>query len=433
SIPASGGTRRRITSPDSVSETTHRFPRFLPDGQHFIYLSANHQDPTGNSSSICYASLDGKEPRRLFASKSSAIYAQGFLLFVADSTLMAQEFDPEKGELKGSPRTTREVVQLDRSTWNAAITAGENGLLVYGLGGRAGNCRLAWYNRSGARIKHLSAFGNYLTIDLSPDDRRLVVEWQQTPLADDWIFDVQTGTRSRLTTNPDDETSPMWMANGIDVAYAGRQDSKYRIFIKRADGSGEARLFLEDPKQDVWPLSASRDGKWLAFGKGITAGTPHGSLWMAPLVGDGEPRMLVPASDVFQGANFSPDGKWIAFGASVSGRSEVYVGLLPSSGDGLAARWQVSSNGGDRPRWRNDGRELYYVRPDCTIMAVSVDGSGEQFRVTGETPLFQAFQRIIVQTMDVTGDGQHFLINRLGGDEGEALAVVTNWLQTLPR
>ena len=143
--------------------------------------------------------------------------------------------------------------------------------------------------------------------------------------------------------------------------------------------------------------------------------------------------MLVPESDNFAGAQFSPDGKWIVFSASVSGRPEVYVAPVPTAGEGLSARWQVSGNGGDRPRWRGDGRELYYVRPDCTIMAVSVDGSGSDFRVAGEKALFQAFQRIIVQTMDVTADGEHFVINTLGGDEGEPLAVVTNWMQTLPR
>jgi Tol biopolymer transport system component len=431
-VPAAGGPRRPVTVLDSVSETTHRFPQFMPDGRHFIYLSANHRDPEGNTSGIYYASLDGGERRRLITSKSNAVYAQGFLLFVRDSTLMAQEFDAASGTTKGDPRATREVVQLDRSTWNATITATDSGTLVYGLGGRAGNNRIALFDRSGVRLSNLTSFGNILNIDLAPDDRRVLYEWQQVPLADLWILDVTTGTKSRITTNPDDETSPIWLPDGKRVAFAGRRAGRYRIFFKRADGSGEETQFLEDPSDDLWPVATSWDGTWLAFGKGVASGTAHGALCITPLAEAGTPRVLVPASDGFQGAQFSPDGKWLAFAATVSGRSEVYVSPLPAGGEGLSARWQISGNGGDRPRWRRDGRELYYVRLDGTIMAVSVNGTGTDFRVEAEKPLFQVFQRIILQTFDVTGDGGRFLINTLGGDEGEPLAVVTHWLETLP-
>jgi Tol biopolymer transport system component/tRNA A-37 threonylcarbamoyl transferase component Bud32 len=432
-VPASGGPLRAVTTLDSTVETTHRFPQFLPDGRHFIYLSANHEDPDGNTSGIYYASLDGGDRRRLVTSKSNAIYAQGFLLFVRDSTLMAQEFDAASGTLQGTPRATREVVQLDRSTWNATITAAENGVLVYGLGGRAGNNRIAMFDRSGVRLKNLTPFGNLINIDLSPDERRLVYEWQQTPLADDWIIDFSTGTRSRVTTSHDDDAYPIWLSDGKRIAYGGRRASRYRIFSKRADGAGEETLLIEDPDHDVWPVDASADGRWLAFGKGNASGTARGSLWMTSLIGSATPRQLVPASDDFQGAQFSRDGRWLAFSANVSGRTEVYVSPVPTEGEGLEARWQVSGSGGDRPRWRADGRELYYVRPDGMIMAVSVDGAGTEFRTVGEKALFQAFQRILAQTICVTGDGEHFVINTLGGDEGEPLAVVTNWLQTLPK
>ena len=293
---------------------------------------------------------------------------------------MAQEFDAASGTLQGTPRATREVVQLDRSTWNATITAAENGVLVYGLGGRAGNNRIAMFDRSGVRVKNLTPFGNFLNIDFSPDERRVLFEWQQTPLADDWILDFSTGTRSRVTTNPDDETYPIWLPDGKQVAFAGRRSARYRIFFKRADSSGEERLFLEDPANDVWPVDASSDGRWLLFGKGTASGTARGSLWITSLSGNAAPRLLVAESDNFQGAQFSRDGRWLAFAATVSGRAEVYVSPLPVEGEGLQARWQVSGSGGDRPRWRADGRELYYVRPDGMIMAASVDGAGAEFQ-----------------------------------------------------
>jgi len=430
-IPEAGGPVRAVTVLDTTRETTHRFPDFLPDGKHFVYLSAKHDDPGGNSSAIWYASLDGDTPRRLFASKSNAVYAQGFLLFVRDSTLMAQEFDAGKGELVGSPRPTREVVQLDPSTWNATVTASDNGVLVYGLGGRTGNNRICLYDRSGNRVRDLTPYSNFLNMGLARDNRRIVVEWQLLPNADLWVIDTVTGTRTRITTNTDDDSYPIWLPGGDRVAYAEREARRYRIAVRRADGSGATTVLREDPDFDLWPVDVAPDGKWLLFGRGQASGVPTGSLWMMPLSGDGAPRELISDADEFQGARFSPDGKWLAFGAAVSGRLEVYVSPVPEGDEGLAARWQISANGGDRPNWRGDGRELFYTRPDCTIMAVSVDGSGAEFRVTGEKPLFQVFQRAVLRTIAVTGDGEHFVINTLGSDAGEPLAVVNNWLQTL--
>jgi Tol biopolymer transport system component len=301
---------------------------------------------------------------------------------------------------------------------------------VYGLGGRAGNNRLMWFDRSGNRVRTLTAFGNYLSTALARDGRRLAVEWQQRPLADIWTIDVMTGAKSRVTTNPDDESQVIWAPDGQHVLFGGRRGGRYRICQMRADGAGTEQQIREDAEHDVWPYEVSGDGKWLLFGVGSAQGTPHGALWIAPFAG-GDARMLVPASDDVQGARLSPDSKWLAFDASVSGRREVYVSPLSFSGDGLSARWQVSASGGDRPRWRADGRELYYVRADGYVMAVSLDANASDFRAVQETPLFQAFQRIDTATIEPSADGQYFSVNVLGGDTAEPLAVVTNWKQTL--
>ena len=429
-VSATGGAMQAVTALDTVSETTHRFPQFLPDGRHFIFLSANHRDPDGNTSAICCASLDDPKSVRLFSSRSNAVYADGFLLFVRDSTLMAQEFEPDHRSLRGNPRATREVVQLDRSTWNATVSASAAGILVYGLGGRAGNNRLVWFDRAGNRVRNVTAMGNYLTMSLAPDDRHLAFEWQQRPLADIWTIDLVTGAKSRVTTNADDETAVVWGADGQHVLFAGRRGGRYRIFQARADGTGSEQQIREDVEHDTWPQDVSANGTWLLFGSGSAQGTPHGALCIAPFVG-GEARMLMPESDDVRSARLSPDLKWLAFDASVSGRREVYVAPLSLSGEGLTARWQVSTNGGDRPRWSANGRELYYVRADGMVVAVSVDATAANFRAAQETPLFQAFQRYDSQTIEPTADGQYFAINLMGGDAGAPIALVTNWKQSL--
>src|SRR5262249_6142488 len=173
-------------------------------------------------------------------------------------------------------------------------------------------------------------------------------------------------------------------------------------------------------------------GRWLLYGLGQAKGNrAFGSLWLRSLTGDANAHMLLPESENFFSAQFSPDMKWIAYDAETSGHAEVYVSPMPAPGEGFSARSQISTAGGTRPRWRGDSREIYYDRPDGMIVAVAVDGSSKDFHVGSETALFQAFQRVDFQTYDVSADGQSFIINTLGGDEAEPLAVVTNWMQTL--
>ena len=430
-ISASGGTQQTATVLDTTVATTNRFPQFLPDGKHFIYLGASHL-VNGTASAVYCGSLDGGKPVRVVESKSSAVYANGFLLFVRDSTLMAQRFDLGSRTTRGEPRATQETVQIDRSTWNIPVAVSNNGVLVYGLSGSSGNNRAGLYDRAGRRIRNITPVGNILSVNASSDFRRLLFEWQQQPLADIWVVEVATGTRTRLTRSPDDDNQPLWLPDGKSMVYTSRDHMRYRLFETRVDGLSEPRQIFDDTAHDLWPLDVSRDGRWLLYGTGKSNGNrPMGALWMRSLV-DGSPaRMLVPASENFFSARFSPDGKWIAFDAEGSGRAEVYVSPMPAPGEGLSARWQVSTAGGTRPRWRGDAREIFYDRLDGMIMAVSVDGSGKDFHTAGETPLFQAFQRSDGQTLEASADGQSFIINTLGGDDAEPLAVITNWEQTL--
>jgi len=430
-VSDAGGTPQAVTTLDTTVITTNRFPQFLPDGKHFIYLAASHL-PHGAPSAVYCGSLDGGTPVKVLESKSSAVYANGFLLFVRDSTLMAQEFDVGSRATRGEPRATRETVHIDNSTWNSPVSVSDNGVLVYGLGGSSGNNRVTLYERSGRRIRDLTQIGNILSINASPDFRRFVFEWQQQPLADIWVVDATTGTRSRVTTSPDDENSGVWLPDGKNILYAGRDHLRYRIYQTRVDGLSEPKMMWADSTQDVWPLDVSTDGHWLLYGVGQAGGTrAFGALWIRSLVDQTPPRMLVPESEGFFSARFSPDGRWIAFDASISGHAEVYVSPVPAPGAGLSARWQVSTGGGTRPRWRGDARELFYDRPDGMIMAVSVSTTGSEFHTTGETPLFSAFQRADVQTLEVSPDGRTFVVNTLGGDNAEPLAIVTNWTRTL--
>jgi Tol biopolymer transport system component len=171
------------------------------------------------------------------------------------------------------------------------------------------------------------------------------------------------------------------------------------------------------------------------FGRGSYGSTLKGTLWRFSLA-DGKVEPVLPETQPVSAAALSPDGRWIAFSTISAGGPDIVVVAAPPPGvlpDLTARQWPITSNGGDKPVWRRDSRELYFMRPDGTLMALAVDGRQGDFRVLSETPLFQAFQRDFVHSYDVTPDGQHFVVIVAGSEEGAPLAVVTNWTQMLRR
>jgi Tol biopolymer transport system component len=439
-VAASGGAAAAVTTLDTMRETTHRWPQFLPDGRHFIFFAASHDDPAGTSA-IWYGSLSGGKPRKLFDSPNSAVYASGWLLFVRDSTLMAQRFDPGSGRLSGGPVSTSEVVQFDPSTWRTVLTASETGLMLHGLGGRTTPFRVTWFDRTGHELRVFGDMANHVELALSPEGSRVAVETQYTPMADLWIYDAASGGRRRITNTTGDETYPVWSPDGSRIACAiqqrrtGAGKSHYYVQSMRSDGVGDPVTLYADSSQDLTPMSWSADGHYLLFARGTFSNTFEGTLWWLSMA-DGKADPVLPASQRISSASLSPDGRWVAFSTVSTGRAEIVVVAAPRPGvapDVTARQWQITSNGGDKPVWRRDSRELYYVRPDATLMAVAVDGTRDEFHVLSETPLFQAFQRDFVHSYDVTADGQRFVVVVSGTEEGAPLAVVTNWTRALIR
>jgi Tol biopolymer transport system component len=433
-VPASGGAPSPVTTLDSLrGETTHRWPLFMPDGKHFLYLAANHA-AADTSAALWFASLDGRVRQRLMSSPSNAVFAAGRLLFVRDSTLLAQRFDPNKGRLMGAPMTTREIVQFDATTWRAMVTASESGVLVYGPGGNQGAFRVTQYDRGGRVLGTLGTAGNHFCVRLSPDGSRAVVETQHTPNADLWIYNLSSGAGTRIAADPEDDSQPSWSPDGSQIAFATRRDGKqYRVDAVRADGSAPPRVLVDDPATDIWALQWIEGGRALLAGRGSFQDGQDDELWLHPLDGRA-PRLLIPASTGCTTAQLSADGRWLAYDSRVSGRAEVYVISMPMAGaDSLGAggRWQVSAEGGTNPVWSRDGRELFYKRLDDVMTAVTVDGRGESFRVESERPLFQAFQRGFIPTYDVSADGSRFMVVTSSTERQAPLVVVTNWTRTL--
>ncbi len=403
-VAASGGTPRPITTL-AAGETSHRWPRVLPDGKHFIYLAINHDPTLSAADALYWASLDGKENRKLMRSDSDAVFGDGYLLFDRGSQLLAQAFNPATGTLSSEPQPLARGVVYDPATWKMAVSVAPDGLLVFGQGG-AGvvEPELAWLDRTGKTTGTLPLnLTGLLSFSLSPHGRRAAVVLD-AGIADIWVIDLGRGTRTRLTAGPIGNTFPAWSPDGQWIAYTSLRDGHNNIYRRRADGSGSEELLLADGNTNI-PSSWSPDGKTLLYTR--AGDGPRSQIWQLPLDGDRRPTPLLPGHVWTRVPRFSPDGRWIAFTGGESGQLEVYVIPFPAR----PGQWQVSVNGGAF----NGGADARWDRSGKSI--VVIDSSGNLYSVpvtlAQATPQFGPPQRLFAidydplsQRLDLAPDGR---------------------------
>ncbi|HUK86801.1 MAG TPA: hypothetical protein VLT85_03980, partial [Terriglobales bacterium] len=423
-VSANGGTAIPILKTDGKTYTTYRWPWFLPDGKHFLYLAANHNAFQGEKTGVYFASLDGKENKLVMHTFAEAEYAQGHLLFLRENTLLAQAFDASDGQLKGEAAPVGVDVQFDLSTWHGVFSVSEAGLLAYQAGGSGAGSRLIWYDRSGKKLGTVGERQSYYSVALSPDGRKLAVAAGEAE-PDIWIYDLERGTKTRATFETGvGNLSPVWSPDGSRIAFASaRTHHTLNLYEKPSDGTGTEEELLP-PGSERGPSSWSPDGKTLAF---VQAEPEKGtiSIWMLPLNGERKPiSFLEEPAVTYANGVFSPDGRWLAYQSIESGQWEVYVTRFP----GPAGKWQISSGGGQTPVWRRDGKELYFMSPSRDLMAVTVNGSGAGFQAGTPQRLFTT-SGISNPTFayDVSPDGQRFLINSLEEDASQPINLVVNW------
>jgi Tol biopolymer transport system component len=428
-VAAAGGTPVAVTALDqSRSETAHRWPYFLPDGRHFIYFVRSAQPEIGG---VYVGSLDAKETKRLLPSTLNAAYASpGFLLFIRNETLMAQRFDPDALQLTGDPFSVAEHVAYNLGLGRGSFSVSENGVLVYHAGSGQIN-QLVWFDRGGKQIGSLGAAGLYYTLWLSPDERRAAVSLigTQTGTSDIWLFDLTRDLPSRFTTDPAQDTNPLWSPDGSRIVFSSGREGVSNFYQKTANGAGNEEILLKS-SEEKWPDDWSSDGKFILY-QTFNPKT-NWDLWTLPMSGDRQPAPFLQTQFNEQQAKFSPDGKWIAYTSDESGGPEIYIQTFPTSG----GRWRVSAGGGCQPSWRGDGRELFYIAADRKLMAVDVK-LGTSFETGVPQPLFDT--RVLTLTdfrshYAVAADGQRFLINStIEETRASPISVVVNWNAGLKR
>ncbi len=356
-VNASGGTPVPVTKLETA-QTSHRWPFFLPDGKHFLYLFVDASN--SGTDAVYYASVDGREKSKLVASQSNAIYADGFLLFMRGGQLMAQPFDPAKGILSGEIQNLASGVMEDASTWHMDASVASNGLMVFSNGG-TGDQQMVWMDRGGKQIATVAKkVSNLVRFKLSPQADRIAFEIDNgTGAHDIWVYDVARGVQTKLTFGPVENDAPIWSPDGkwiVYTAFDSNLNLHAKLYRKPSDGSGAPELLLSDD-QVANATDWSRDGKYLLYARGPSGN--YWEIWALPLEGERKPWLVVPRSApgsyAYEG-HLSPDGRWLAYASAESGNPEVYVTAFR----GGQGKWQVSTNGGHRPQWSRDGKELYY-------------------------------------------------------------------------
>ncbi len=426
-VSAGGGQAEDVLQPDGVKYTTFRWPQMLPDGKHFLYLAANHNAPTSEDTGVFYASLDGKQNRRVSRSLSNALYASGYLLFLADTSLMAQSFDPSSGTLHGQPFSVVDGVAIDTGVWRITVSAAENGLLLVQPGRADQGRQLIWFDRAGKQIGTVGERDRIFQVQLSPDGKKAAASIGD-PLSAIWIYDLQRNTRARLTFATGAVGGFAWSPDGKNVAFSinNGKGSRFQMYVQPSDGSGTAKPFLPDAAQDRIVTDWTPDGKYIVFTDGSILSQ---KLWAAPLDGNGKPFLATPDQGLTFDGQVSPNGRWIAYAVyDEGGHSDIFVSPFPPTG----AKWQISQSGGSRPRWRRDTKELFYFPPgDNQLYAVEVDGSGNIFSLGQARSLFRTNLNGLGWLFDSSKDGQRFLVEVAAEQSDRPLMLVLNWTDEL--
>jgi Tol biopolymer transport system component len=430
-VPAGGGAVAEVTHFDKKrGDFWHAWPSFLPDGRHFLYSVWFKSE-----GSIRLGSLEQGDLGELLPVRSRALFAsEGYLLYVSEGALLARSFDPKGLRLSGNPVTVAGRVPYFAITGGADFAVSQTGALAFVEGEPQG--RMAWFDRGGREVGTVGESRNLDALAISPDGRRVAVGVADNKAGSIhlWIEDLGGQPPLRVTYSAGAEFAPVWSPDGRQIVFA--QDpgnGSVRLRLKKVGDTGDGEDLLAPTNFQI-PHDWSSDGRFLLY----TDDDPktHNDIWVLPMDGDRKPVPFLRTSFEESDARMSPDGRSIANVSDESGRSEVYAASFPTG----AGRRRVSVEGGSQPRWRRDGRELFFLAADARLMAAPVR-AGEPVDLGAPLSLFRspttASNRSELALWDdyvVSPDGQRFLIRvDLISRDTMPLTVALGWTAGIAR
>lgn len=425
-VSASGGTPEAVTVIEKAKqENSHRWPQILPDGRHFLFFIQSDLEAVKGTYLGTFDS-----PTRTLVSKgeTTGAYSNDQLVFLRDGALVAQRFNVDRGTLEGDVRHIGDRVSYDRTHGIANFTVSNSGILVY-LAGNWKRSQLAWYDEIGRDLGAVSSpMPAVPSVALSPDGRLVAIQrWDPERQSHAiWIGDLSRGGWSRLTFSTRGEMWPVWSPDARRVAFASLQESGLpAIYEKTVDGQVSEGVLVRQPTV-LTPTDWST--QYLLFHR-VTEGQNR-RISAFPTSGAGETISLREATFDQGGARLSPDQKWLAYESDESGVREVYIVAFPSQGP----RYQVSTSGGSQPRWRRDGKALFFVTPDRHLTTVTFEGTATPRlgipRALFELPIENPTLGFSPSSYDVDPTGHRFLVSRALPTLPEVLTVVTDWPAT---
>jgi eukaryotic-like serine/threonine-protein kinase len=436
-VTATGGTPLPITRV-ATGQLSHRWPQFLSEGRRFLYLATQG---TAETRGLYVATVDGDEPTRVLAADTSVQFAPpGYLLRVSQDVLVAQSFDERRGTVDAELIPVAQAVAADDGTFHSGFSVSAAGVLAH-RAGAAARRQLVWVDRSGKMLGAVASPDEYIPAnpELTPGGQSIAVNRTIQGNQDIWLTDVGRSVASRFTFDEANESRPVWSPDGRQVVFTSNRNSWNDLFVKPVSGAAEEQPLLAT-QQNKAPLDWSRDGRFLLYANQDPKNASD--LWALPLIGERKPFPVVQTSfDEIEG-QFSPDGRWLAYASNESGHYEIYVRPFSDAG----GKWQISTAGGTQPRWRADGKELFYVAPGNRLMGtpLGLTTDARSLVVGASVALFQT--RLVASAANVAPGGYfaraQYAVTREGrfllhiaADEAvtSPITIVQNWTAGLKK